>query len=94
MECGRNEYFVFYKCGCHLHKGVDWDWSDALVDGVQYPLGSAGSFTYICPECDSTAMRMGLSYQWCIYCCGKGKEVKMNPVTREIQNKEDDARQK
>lgn len=94
MEYSRNEHSITYKCGCHFNKGVEWDWQDALVNGVQYLLGSAGSFTYVCPECDSVVMRQQLSYQWCVYCCREGKEVEMSPLTREIQDKrESDARQ-
>ena len=69
VEMYRNQLYVFYKCGCKLNKGVDWDWKHALVDGVEYELGTAGSFVHDCPECGNVTYRENMSHELCVACC-------------------------
>lgn len=68
VEIARNEIYVFYKCACHKHKGADWDWRSALVDGVEYQLGSAGSFVHQCPACGEFTYRHDISTETCLLC--------------------------
>ena len=72
VERGRSEYRVFFVCGCNRNKGVDWDWSYAIVDGVEYELGSAGSFVHECPSCDKLTFRQRISNELCAH-CGKAR---------------------
>ena len=76
-EIARNEHRVFYKCACNRYKGVNWDWSTGIIDGVEYELGSAGSWILRCVECGALHFRSRPDRQtWCIACCMKGKESK------------------
>lgn len=72
IEVGRNEYRVFFKCGCKRNKGVDWDWEHAIVDGLEYELGTAGSFVHDCPLCDGVTFRQIMSNELCVF-CGKSE---------------------
>lgn len=74
IEIGRNAYRVFYKCECKRHKGVDWDWSTALINGLEYELGSAGSFVHDCPNCGNLTFRERMSNELCVS-CGKAQVV-------------------
>jgi hypothetical protein len=40
IEITRNAYYVFYQCACKRHRGIDWDWKHALVNGVEYELAA------------------------------------------------------
>lgn len=71
VEIARNEHYVFYKCGCHRHKGVEWDWQTALIDGVELELGTAGSFVCQCPACNAVIFRQRITNEICLHC---GKE--------------------
>ena len=79
VEIDRNEIYVFYKCGCHKHKGVEWDWRSALVNGVEYELGTAGSFVHKCPGCGEFTFRQEISNETCLW-CGK---VRIEPLKVE-----------
>ena len=80
-EIARNEHRVFYKCTCNRNEGVDWDWSTAIIDGVEYELGSAGSWILKCVECGFVHMRLRRDGQsWCIRCAMEGKDSKTKLV--------------
>ncbi len=68
VEIGRTDQRVFYKCECHRHKGCDWDWQTALIDGVEYEIGTAGSFVHECPTCDGLTYRNSPSSERCLLC--------------------------
>ena len=68
VEIARNEYYVFFKCGCHRHKGAEWDWRTALVDGVELELGTAGSFVLECHVCHSLMYRSRITGEFCLQC--------------------------
>lgn len=74
VELRRNEMYVFYKCGCRRHKGVDWDWKTFLMNGVEYSLGTAGSFVHDCPSCKGVTYRERMSNETCVR-CGKDKVI-------------------
>ncbi|MCK5020292.1 MAG: hypothetical protein KAS32_24850 [Candidatus Peribacteraceae bacterium] len=75
VEYSRNEYYIFYICACNRNVGVKWDWSSRLIDGIEYPLGSAGSFVHVCPSCGGVAYRESISKELCVLCRNACVEV-------------------
>lgn len=78
VEIKRNEYYVFYKCGCNRHKDCLWDWKTMLHDGQEIVMGSAGSIAHICPNCKRHTYRQSqFSNEICLF-CGK---CEIEPLT-------------
>lgn len=68
IQIGRNENYIFYKCGCNRNKGADYDWKTALIDGVEYELGDSGSLIYQCQICLRYTFRVEPSNEVCLFC--------------------------
>ena len=82
VEIGRNDLFVFYRCGCNRNKGADYDWRTRLLDGVEYCLGSAGSFVQECPACHNRLYRLRITRELCVHCA----QARVEPVVIVAQS--------
>lgn len=59
-ELERNEFYVFYQCGCNDYKGIDR--KTLLHAGEEYSLGSAGSLILACMREDCSEQHFRLQY--------------------------------
>lgn len=77
-EVSRNEHFVFYRCGCGNYANAGYDWKTALIDGVEYLMGLAGSYVHTCPNCYNRIYRMRPSTEVCLWC--NESRVELTPM--------------
>lgn len=70
IEVNRNTHYVFYRCQCNRNKGANYDWQTALIDGLEYEIGSAGSLVHQCPTCHEFTFRERESNEVCVMCGG------------------------